>query len=161
MFKRRKPNPAHTPILAPIQGEVIPITQVSDPSFAGELLGKGVGIRPAQGRVFAPVGGTVVQMFETGHAVTLIADDGAEILIHVGIDTVKLKGQHFKACIQQGTVVRAGDLLIEFDLAAIAQAGYDTVTPMVILNSDEYETVEVLTEQTTVRVGDELLRLFK
>ncbi|MCL2843468.1 MAG: PTS glucose transporter subunit IIA [Oscillospiraceae bacterium] len=161
IFNRRKHTPAYTPIFAPIRGEVIPIHQVSDPSFAGELLGKGIAIRPAEGRVAAPVSGTVVQMFETGHAVTLIAEDGAEILIHVGIDTVQLKGQHFKACIEQGAVVQVGDLLIEFDCEAISAAGYDTVTPMVILNSDEYEKVEALTAQKTVNIGDEVIRLFK
>jgi len=161
IFKRRKHTPAYTAVFAPIHGEVVPINQVSDPSFAEELLGKGVAIRPAEGRVCAPVNGTVVQIFETGHAVTLIAEDGAEILIHIGIDTVKLKGQHFKACIQQGAAVQAGDLLIEFDPDAISAAGYDTVTPMVILNSDEYENVEVLVDQKPVNIGDEVIRLFK
>jgi len=148
-------------ILAPIEGELIPMTEVNDPTFREGLLGKGVAIRPAKGRVVSPVNGTLVQVFETGHAVTLLSDEGAEVLIHVGIDTVKLKGAHFTAHAKQGSTITFGDLLIEFDPAAITEAGYDTVTPIVILNSDDYETVDALTDKKTVSEGEEIIHLTK
>ena len=159
LFSKRKHQSA---IFAPIAGALLAVTEVNDPSFSQELLGKGAAIRPVQGRVVSPVNGTVVQLFETGHAVTLRSDDGAEILIHVGLDTVKLKGEHFTAHVQVGVAVNVGDLLIEFDLMAISEAGYDTMTPIVVLNTDDYEKVEMVkTETEVVSEGDEMLRLSK
>ena len=90
-------------ILAPVEGEVVPVTQVSDPTFGEEILGKGVAIKPERGRVVAPVSGEISLMFDTGHAVSIVSDDGAEVLVHVGLDTVSLKGQfytaHVKTCL--------------------------------------------------------------
>jgi PTS system beta-glucosides-specific IIC component len=130
-------------ILSPIAGDIVPLEQVKDATFASGLLGKGVAIAPQQGRVVAPVGGSVVSLFKTKHAIGIESDDGAEILIHVGIDTVRLDGLHFTAHVQVGDRVAPGDLLIEFDQAAIHAAGYDTTTPIIISNSDDY--VDVLT----------------
>ena len=84
-------------ILAPVEGEVVPVTQVSDPTFGEEILGKGVAIKPERGRVVAPVSGEISLMFDTGHAVSIVSDDGAEVLVHVGLDTVSLKGQFYTA----------------------------------------------------------------
>lgn len=126
------------PILSPIAGEVLPLEQVKDTTFASGLLGKGVAIVPRQGRVVAPVAGSVVSLFKTKHAIGIESNGGAEILIHVGIDTVKLNGLHFTAHVQEGDQVTPGDLLIEFDLAAIRAAGFDTTTPIIIGNSDDY-----------------------
>ncbi|CAI0928880.1 PTS beta-glucoside transporter subunit IIABC [Serratia entomophila] len=130
-------------ILSPIAGDIVPLEQVKDATFASGLLGKGVAIAPQQGRVVAPVGGSVVSLFKTKHAIGIESDDGAEILIHVGIDTVRLDGLHFTAHVQVGDRVAPGDLLIEFDQAAIHAAGYDTTTPIIVSNSDDY--VDVLT----------------
>ncbi|CAI1059600.1 PTS beta-glucoside transporter subunit IIABC [Serratia entomophila] len=130
-------------ILSPIAGDIVPLEQVKDATFASGLLGKGVAIAPQQGRVVAPVSGSVVSLFKTKHAIGIESDDGAEILIHVGIDTVRLDGLHFTAHVQVGDRVAPGDLLIEFDQAAIHAAGYDTTTPIIISNSDDY--VDVLT----------------
>ena len=102
-------------ILSPIAGDIVPLDQVNDATFASGLLGKGVAIAPQQGRVVAPVSGSVASLFKTKHAIGIESDDGAEILIHVGIDTVKLDGAHFTAHVREGEQVAPGDLLIEFD----------------------------------------------
>ncbi len=130
-------------VSSPIAGDIVPLEQVNDATFASGLLGKGVAIKPHLGRVVAPVNGSVVSLFKTKHAIGIESDDGAELLIHVGIDTVKLDGLHFTAHIKEGDRVMQGDLLIEFDQAAIQAAGFDTTTPIIISNSDDY--VDVLT----------------
>lgn len=145
---------------APVAGEAVAITEVSDPTFGQEILGKGVAIRPSEGRVVAPCDATVDMMFETGHAVSLVADCGAEILIHVGLDTVNLKGLHFLVYATNGAHVKKGDLLIEFDLEAIAAAGYDTITPVVICNSGDYSAIKPVTGKK-VSTGDTVLTLVK
>ncbi len=128
-------------IYAPVAGEVVAITEVSDPTFGEEILGKGVAIKPTDGRVVAPCDATVDMMFETGHAVSLVADCGAEILIHVGLDTVNLKGEHYTVHAKNGDHVKKGDLLMEFEPEAIQGAGYDIITPVVICNSGDYGTI--------------------
>lgn len=125
-------------ITSPIAGKVVPLTEVPDETFASELLGKGVGVVPTQGRVVSPVNGIVASLFRTGHAIGLMSDNGIELLIHVGLDTVKLDGKYFTVHVTQDQPVRCGDLLIEFDIAAIQQAGYQITTPIVITNSDDY-----------------------
>ncbi|ATA23661.1 PTS beta-glucoside transporter subunit IIABC [Brenneria goodwinii] len=123
---------------SPIEGETHPLEQVSDQTFASGLMGKGIAIKPRSGRVVSPVNGTVASLFKTNHAIGLESADGAEILIHVGIDTVKLNGQYFTAHVKTGDVVKQGDLLVEFDYQSIEAAGYDTITPIIITNSDDY-----------------------
>lgn len=137
-------------LCAPVSGEVIPLSQVSDPTFATEMVGKGVAIRPAAGAIVAPCAGKVDMVFETGHAITLIADCGAEILIHVGLDTVNLKGEHFQIKTKPGQKVSTGDLLLEFDRAAIAAAGYDTVTPVVVCNPEHFGKLETYIGKTVI-----------
>lgn len=145
---------------APVAGEAIASSEVNDPTFAEEMLGKGMAIKPASGRVVAPCDATVDMMFETGHAVSLTADNGAELLIHVGIDTVNLQGKHFTVHAAAGEKVKKGQLLIEFDREAIAAEGYDTVTPVVLCNSDDFATVEAVTGKT-VAEGDAVLKIGK
>lgn len=147
-------------IFAPVAGEVVPITEVSDPTFGQEILGKGVAIKPAEGKVFAPCDGTVDMMFETGHAISMTSDGGAEILIHVGLDTVELKGKHYTIRAHNGDKVKKGDLLLEFDAAAITAEGYDVITPVVICNSDDYTTIQPHTGKTAAP-GDLILELGK
>ena len=136
------------------------IQQVSDPTFGQEILGKGIAIKPSEGRVVAPCDGTVDMMFDTGHAVSLVADFGAEILIHVGLETVSLGGKHFKTIAKTGDHVTKGQLLIEFDREAIAAEGLDTITPMVICNTPDYHAVTAYTGKT-VAPGDTVLGLMK
>ena len=127
-------------LCAPVAGNAVPVSQVPDPTFAEELLGKGIAIEPAEGKVFAPCDATVDMMFETGHAVSLIAEFGAEVLIHVGLETVSLKGKHFTVHVANGDKVKKGDLLIEFDLEAIKAEGFNTITPMLVCNSADFAT---------------------
>ena len=146
-------------IKSPLNGEVISITGVSDPAFSEKMLGDGIAIHPSDGRVVAPVNGTVTQIFDTFHAVTLTSDEGVEILIHIGINTVQLKGKHFKPHVKTGDSVKIGDLLIEFDLEAIAKV-YETVTPVVVCNSDDYNSFKIITGKDKSE-GDEIIILEK
>ncbi|MEY8352277.1 PTS glucose transporter subunit IIA [Lachnospiraceae bacterium 54-53] len=125
-------------ILAPVEGRTVPLSEVSDPAFSQEILGKGVAIVPAKGRIVAPADGVLTVMFETKHAVSITSDNGAEIIVHVGLDTVNLKGEHYTSYKKQGDRVRAGELLLEFDMEAIKKAGYDLITPVIVCNSPEY-----------------------
>lgn len=137
------PSRKQQKITSPMAGDIIPLEQVKDATFASGLLGKGVAIQPHQGRVVAPVDGCVASLFKTRHAIGIESAEGAELLIHVGIDTVKLDGLHFTAHVKEGDQVKRGDLLIEFDLQAIQAAGFDTTTPIIVNNSDDY--IDVLT----------------
>ena len=148
-------------ISSPMTGKVIPLTQVNDPTFAGELMGKGSAIIPTIGQVLAPEDGEVVSLFRTKHAIGFVTDTGAEILIHIGIDTVKLDGQHFEAHVEAGSKVKKGDLLVSFDIDAIKQAGFEVTTPIIITNSDDYKDVQTIFMQDDIQAGDALLALNK
>ena len=147
---------AENDILAPMSGSVLALDQVPDSTFASGLLGKGVAIIPAVGKVIAPFSGEVASLFQTKHAIGLLSDSGIELLIHVGIDTVKLDGVPFTAHVKEGDKVQAGDLLLEFDRQAILDAGYDLATPIIISNSDEYRSVEIVST-SVVDAGQPLL----
>lgn len=125
-------------ILAPVAGQVIPMKEVNDPTFSMEILGKGVAIVPETGRVVAPADGVVEVLFDTLHAVSIRTTAGTELIIHVGLDTVNLKGEPYTAHCKVGDSVKAGDLLLEFDIDKIKAAGYEVVTPVIICNSDAY-----------------------
>ncbi|AVE37292.1 PTS beta-glucoside transporter subunit IIABC [Klebsiella aerogenes] len=147
---------AENDILAPMSGSVLALDQVPDSTFASGLLGKGVAIIPAVGKVIAPFSGEVASLFQTKHAIGLLSDSGIELLIHVGIDTVKLDGVPFTAHVKEGDKVQAGDLLLEFDRQAILDAGYDLATPIIISNSDDYRSVEIVSA-SVVDAGQPLL----
>ena len=147
-----------TVIFAPLHGEVIPMSEVPDPTFSAEILGKGVGIKPIDGLVKSPINGTVEVMFETGHAVALKSQDGLEVMIHVGMDTVQLKGEGFEKLVKAGGSVKVGDELIRFDKKFIEEKGYKTVTPIIITNSDDYNAIEEIAKGT-VNFGEELFRV--
>lgn len=135
------PTPTNSVVKAPIQGEVFELSAVKDEVFSSEMMGKGVAILPQQGRVVSPIKGTVSMVFETKHAIGLVSEDGVEVLIHVGMDTVQLKGEHFTSHVKQGDSINVGDLLVEFDKEAIADKGYELLTPIVITNSGQYADV--------------------
>ena len=143
-------------ILAPMSGSVLALDQVPDGTFASGLLGQGVAIIPAIGKVIAPFSGEVASLFQTKHAIGLLSDSGIELLIHVGIDTVKLNGEPFTAHVKEGDRVQAGDLLLEFDRQAILDAGYDLATPIIISNSDGYRSVDIVSG-SVVDAGQPLL----
>ena len=123
-------------VLAPLTGKAVTLAETGDETFAAEVLGKGYAIDPTEGKAFAPCAGTVSTLM--GHAIGLECDNGLEILIHIGIDTVQLDGKHYQPHVTEGQHVQAGDLLMEFDIAAINKAGYKTVTPVIVTNSEDY-----------------------
>ena len=131
-------------LYAPMDGKAVPITEVPDPTFAEGMLGNGIAIEPAEGKVYAPCDATVDMMFTTGHAVSLVADCGAEVLIHVGLETVSLEGKPFTVHVANGDKVKKGQLMIEVDLEAVKAAGLPTITPMLICNTDDYPTFNTI-----------------
>lgn len=145
-------------IMSPLKGQVVTLSAVNDDVFANEVMGKGVAVIPAEGKLYSPVDGRVVAIFDTKHAIGIETEDGTEILVHIGIDTVELGGEHFKSYIQNGDRVQAGQLLVEFDQEAIKSKGYDLITPIIVTNSNKF--VEVLaTEERFTQVGQQLLTL--
>jgi len=143
-------------VLSPMTGTVLALDQVPDTTFASGLLGSGAAIIPSDNKVVAPFAGVVASLFQTKHAIGLLSNSGIEVLIHVGIDTVKLDGRPFTAHVKVGDRVQPGDLLLEFDRQAIIDAGYDLATPIIISNSDEYRDV-VTVAATSVSAGAPLL----
>ena len=143
-------------VLAPMTGTVLALDQVPDSTFASGLLGKGVAIIPAEGKVIAPFSGEVASIFQTKHAIGLLSDSGIELLIHVGIDTVKLDGAPFTTHVKEGDKIQAGDLLLTFDRQMILDAGYDLATPIIISNSDDYPGLEIVAA-SAVSAGQPLL----
>ena len=131
-------------VYAPINGKCVELSEVSDPMFSEGMMGDGVAIIPEEGRVVAPVDGVISAIFETKHAIGITADNGVEILIHVGIDTVNLKGQYFDAKIKAGDRVKKGDLLLEFDIDGIKNAGYEIITPVIVTNTMSYKQVSAV-----------------
>lgn len=134
-------------VLAPIKGKAVSLSQVNDITFSEEIMGKGAAIIPSEGRAVSPVDGVVSAIFETNHAIGLTADNGAEILIHIGLDTVKLGGKYFTAHVKNGDKVKAGDLLVDFDIKAIQEEGYDTITPVLVTNPDNYSNILTLIDR--------------
>ena len=143
---------------SPLTDQIIPLSEVNDPVFSSEAMGKGCAVIPLEGKVFAPFDGTIVGLLDSHHAVGMESENGIEILIHVGMDTVKLGGKHFTCHIEDGQQVKKGQLLLEFDMDAIKAEGYEIVTPVIITNSDEF--TEITTEVAgRVKNGDKLLKL--
>lgn len=138
----KKPGVKSESLCAPVKGKIIPIEKVGDPTFAEKILGDGAAIVPETGLIVSPSDATIDTMFETNHAVSLATDGGAEVLIHVGIDTVKLNGKHFKAMVKSGDRVKTGQPLIEFDIDKIKAEGYDTTTSVVVTNYKDYKSVD-------------------
>lgn len=145
-------------VVSPIKGKVVPLVDVKDATFSSEALGKGIAIEPQEGKVVSPVNGVVTTLFRTKHAIGITSENGIEILIHVGMDTVKLDGEFFTAHISQGDVVKAGDLLVEFDLEKIKEAGYEVTTPIVITNSTNYLEINAVNKEN-VKENETLLTI--
>ena len=141
---------------AHMNGEAIPLSEVKDEAFASGALGEGVAIEPSEGKLFAPADGTIETVFTTKHAVGMTTDDGTELLLHIGIDTVRLEGRHFEAYVEPDQHVKKGDLLVTFDIPAIRAEGYLCTTPMIVCNTDDYNEVKQLAGGS-VRAGDDLL----
>ena len=144
-------------ITSPLAGEVKELSQATDPVFAQGLMGRGVVIVPSQGELVSPVNGTVTVFFPTKHAIGILSDEGVEILMHIGMDTVNLEGKGFEGYVSQGDKVKAGDKLISFDIDKIKKAGYVTETPVIITNSDKYQVEELEQLPRVVERGNQLM----
>lgn len=147
-------------ITAPMKGKVVELSEVSDPTFAEGMLGKGVAIIPEEGKVYAPADGEIGLLFDTLHAVSVTTTDGAEILIHVGLETVALKGEGFEAHVQTGDAVKKGDLLISVDLEKIKAAGCDIISPVIVCNTDEYKDVQGVIKEMA-NPGEQIIKIIK
>lgn len=144
-------------ISSPLAGEVKVLGEISDEAFASGALGKGVAIVPTEGKLYAPVSGMVAALFPTKHAIGITTENGAEILIHIGLDTVQLNGNHFITHTTVGSRIEKGQLLIEFDIDAIQKSGYEVTTPVIVTNQDKFDVVTLGGKQT--KVGDQLFEL--
>ncbi len=131
-------------IYMPMKGEIIPLEEIGDGVFSSEVLGKGCGIRPQEEKVYAPVNGTIASIADTKHAVGILSEEGVEVLIHVGMDTVMMNGEGFHVLVKEGQEVKCGECLMTFDMKKIKEAGYPTTSAFVITNTDECSDLEVL-----------------
>ncbi len=147
-------------LYSPLNGEVIAIENVEDEAFSSKALGNGVAVIPTEGKLYAPCDGTIATLFPTGHALGILSDDGAEILIHIGMDTVQLEGKYFTIKTKNEKYVKKGELLIEFDIEKIKEAGYDITTPIVITNSTDYLDV-VQMKDRYVKHGEEIIKIIR
>ena len=161
VVKEEVPAGTSFPLLSPLSGEAKELSQANDPVFSQGVMGQGILIQPSEGKLLAPVDGTVSVLFPTKHAVGLVSTDGVELLMHIGMDTVSLEGKGFTAHVAQGDRVTAGDLLITFDIEAIQAAGYLTETPVIITNQDAFMPAELPSLPTTVVAGQTLLAAVK
>ena len=143
---------------SPIAGKVMPISEVKDEAFSSGLMGKGVAIEPAEGKVISPADGILTSLYPTGHAMGITTNDGTEILIHIGMDTVKLQGKYFNVKAKQGDVIRRGQILVEFDIDGIKDSGYSITTPVIITNSDNCTEFSI-TEKSTISLGEAIITL--
>lgn len=142
-------------VKAPINGKVLKLEEIKDPAFSSGMLGKGLAIDPEEGKVHSPVDGEIVMLFDTCHAVGIKSNEGVDLLIHIGMDTVELNGEGFKAHIKNGDKVKAGQDLIDFDLDLIKEKGYEVVTPIVVTNLEKIKPIQY-TDKDRVVVGDEI-----
>ncbi len=143
-------------IRSPMKGRVLPLSKVPDATFSEKILGEGIAIDPTEGIVYAPVDARVAQIFKTNHAIGLVTEDGLEILIHVGIDTVKMDGRGFKSFVKKGDFVKSGDKMLEFDVELVRKEAKSTITPIIITNMSEIKSLNFI-ETTDTRPGDRIL----
>lgn len=151
-----KTAPAKNEVFSPLDGKVLPLTEAKDAAFSEGLMGKGVVIEPTTGEIVAPFDGTVMTLFPTKHAIGLISENGTEVLIHIGIDTVELDGKGFETFVEQNATVKKGDKLVKADIQAIKDAGYSTQVPIIVTNTPDYADI-ITTTETSAKQGDVLI----
>ncbi|MBP2058645.1 PTS system beta-glucosides-specific IIC component [Lactobacillus colini] len=147
-----------TSLVSPLNGETVALSDVKDEVFSSGAMGDGIAIEPSEGVLHAPADGKIIMTFPTSHAIGMKTNDGAEILMHIGMDTVNLQGKGFETMVEKGQKVKAGDVLVKFDIDSIKQAGYPVTTPVVVTNSKNYKNVTVV-RNGKVEVGQQLLEL--
>lgn len=145
-------------IASPLKGEVVELSTIKDETFASGIMGKGVAIIPSEGKLTSPVNGVISAIFPTLHAVGITSEEGVELLIHIGMDTVQLEGKYFKSSVKVGDNVKVGDLLISFDINKIKQAGYEIATPIVVTNSHDYTNI-LVSEKKEINIGERLITI--
>jgi sugar PTS system EIIA component len=151
MFKKlfgKKENVKSLQLVSPVTGKSVPLESVQDPVFAEKMMGDGMAFDPSEGKVVSPVEGEIIQVFPTKHAIGIRAINGAEILIHIGLETVSMKGEGFTSHVEQGNSVKPGDTLVTFDLDLIREKAKSTVTPVIITNGDSVKSLRKLTGGT-------------
>ncbi|UEX89182.1 PTS sugar transporter subunit IIA [Staphylococcus ratti] len=157
MFKKlfSKGNEAskNIEVFSPITGEYVEIENIPDPVFAQKMMGEGFGVKPTEGVVVSPISGVVDNVFPTKHAIGLKADNGLEVLVHIGLDTVQLNGEGFKTFVESGDHVKVGDKLVEFDIDYIDQNAKSSISPIIITNTDQTETLSI-SDSTHVSKGE-------
>jgi PTS system glucose-specific IIA component len=146
-------------VVAPLTGKAVDLEAVPDPVFSQKIAGDGIAIQPTQGKLVSPVNGKVGHIFHTAHAIVLQSEDGLELLIHIGLDTVKLNGQGFTPRVKAGDEVKTGDVLIECDLALLEQAGYKTITQVLITNIDKVEQKQFMVGNSVTAGSDKIMEL--
>lgn len=159
MFKSLKTvfrSPKQIEVSSPLTGTAIALSAVADKTFAEEILGKGIAVVPSEGKLYAPVDGRIAVLTDSLHAIALIGKDNLEILIHIGLDTVELGGEHFEAHVTVGNSVKKGDLLVTFDIPALKAEGYDITSPIIITNTIKFASVKAQAKGE-VNVGEPLL----
>lgn len=147
-------------LYSPLNGKIVQLLDVDDEVFSSGMLGKGIAFEPKDGRLMSPCSGVIGHVFETKHAINIISDFGCEILLHIGLDTVKLKGKGFDTRVKEGDRINKGDLLCVFDMEIIKNAGLSTITPMVITNSDDYTKIDAR-PVCDIHAGDSVLKIEK
>lgn len=145
-------------IQSPLTGEVISLKEVPDEVFASGVAGKGIAVKPSVGEVKAPCDGVISMFFPSGHAIGIVADDGTELLIHIGLNTVMLEGKGFEALVKQGDKVKAGQLLLKFDMEYIEKQGYSLISPVLVTNAEEHREVRV-SGKKQVKAGEVIYQL--
>ena len=156
--KTVKNESASIELYSPLNGRIVPLEEVEDEAFSSKVLGDGAAIEPSEGKLYAPCDGKVDMVFDTKHAVNIVSETGCEIILHVGIDTVKLGGEFFEAHVSDGQEIHKGDLLISFDIEGIRNAGYKVTTPFVICNTDDYNSVEAVASGN-ISVGEKIIKI--
>lgn len=147
-------------ICAPLMGEAVPLKAVNDPTFAEEIMGKGMAIIPTVGQLVSPVKGTVTMIFDTKHAIAVTDENGIELLMHIGLDTVKLGGKYFRTHVSAGDKVEVGTPIVDFDIEGIKSEGYDVITPVLITNTDDFTNIFAIDDRL-VKLGDEIIKVLK
>lgn len=156
LFKKKK-QPTSLEIVAPVNGSILPLEEVPDPVFNQKMMGEGIAITPSDGHFLSPVKGKVIQLPDTKHAVGILAADGSEILIHIGLETVALKGEGFEAKVKEGDEVSVGQVLIEADLEYIREHADNIVTPIIITNSQNNNKEYKMTEDKDGTAGETVI----
>ncbi len=151
LFGKKNEVDKNLEIKSPMNGRYVPLEEIPDPVFAEKMMGEGFGIEPSDGEVVAPVGGVIMQVFPTNHAVGIKTDNGVEVLIHIGLETVAMEGKGFEGFISEGDTVEVGDKLVTFDIDLVKEEANSTISPVIITNSDELQSFDIESVTETVK----------